>query len=78
MTQSTILTSNTNITQPFPFPTQNTSPRNYEPPPVSLHYSTHIFPHKCPPQGASNAPIIDTSQNTPQVQYQTICQNSQY
>ena len=67
--RSTKSTSNTNITQPFP--TQYTSPRDYEPPPIPSQYFTHSTPHSSPQQGSSKAPVADTYQNPPQVQFQT-------
>ena len=63
---STKLISNTNITQPLSI--HHTSPRNYDPPP---QYSTHTTSHYSPQQSSSNAPITNTIQNPPEVQFQT-------
>ena len=48
---STLSTSHTTITQPLQ--TQQTSHRNYDPPPLPPQYSPHTTPHNCPQQGSS-------------------------
>ena len=45
-------TSETQITQEFQ--TQQTSPPNYDPPPLPSQYSTRTTPHTSPQQGSSN------------------------
>ena len=66
---STLSTFNTNVAQPFQ--TQQTAPRNYNPPPLSLQYSTQITPHNSPQQVSSN------TQTTNTVQFQTTTPTTQ-
>ena len=49
---SPLSTSNTHITQHLL--AQQTSPRNYDPPPLPSQYSTQTTPHNSPQQGSSN------------------------
>ena len=60
---------NTTITQPFQ--TQQTSPRNYDPPPLPSKYSPHTTPHKSSQQGSSNPNGTTTVQTQSEVQFQT-------
>ena len=67
--------SNTTVTQQFQ--TQQPSPRNYDPPPLPLQYSTQTTPHNSPQQGSSNTNGTNALQVEPETQFQTTTQPRQ-
>ena len=66
---STLSTSNTTITQQFQ--TQQTSPQNYNPPPLPPQYFIQTSPHFSPQLGSTN------TQTTNTVQFQTTTPTTQ-